>query len=669
MGELIRTVCGLCVENCGMEIEKSGDDIVSIRGAREHPYTQGNLCIKGIKAKDIVTSPLRLKSPLKKVNGEFKEISWDDAFSSICENLDKLEKKYGRESLAVYFGDPLITQGMAMHLIRLFCQVYGTPNFSCTGSLCNIAKVFANMVTFGRWSSPNFEKSGYIVLWGTNPLVSTMRSRVSVLRQKEQRATIIVIDPRTTQSARIADRHIKIIPGRDGLLALGMIKVIINEDIYDKEFVEKYTTGFEELKKNISDLSLDEVAKGTGIDRETIISFAKEFANSKPACIDQGSSLDQNTNGTQNVRATAILLAITGNIDIEGGNIFPFMPPLSPAKASAPRTPQKPPAGTKEHPLFTNSFRQGQAMVFPELLEKNADEAVRGMIVDGGNPLMTWPDTGKTEKFLSSLDMLVTIDTFMSQTARLSQIVLPASTFLERTELSIMQPLSIQKKILDPGNTLPDWKIWHELLKKCGYENELPWQDEEEGINHLLKPLGKTFKDIEENPFDGSKLSPPIGTCREKGFPTKSGKIELASGILSSAGHNPLPLYVPPAEVPDSDYPLILTTGGRFPYFAHSQFHQIPSLEEMCPEPFVEISHEDAGKLGISEGETCSVETRRGKIYIKARITPKIIAGVVHITDGWEGANVNILTEIETRDPISGFPSFKSLACKVKKYP
>ena len=666
------TICNLCFDSCGMLVEMEDGKIKKVKGAPEHPFTKGELCVKGIYSREIALSPDRLTSPLKRDGSNFKKILWDEALDIICGNLKKIKDESGPESLAVYFGDPITFQGLAMYHMKFFCNLYGTNNLCCTGSLCNISKVQANILTYGGWASPDYENTKCIILWGTNPVASSVRTRIKLFNAKNRGCKIIVIDPRQTQSARLADIFLQPRPGTDGALAMCMLNVIIAEELYNKKYVEKYTSGFEELKKEASIYTPEKVSKITTIPPEEIIRVARYFANISPASIDQGSALEQHTNSIQNVRAVVCLLAVTGNLDVAGGNIFSNFPQTAQPRPVQP-TGEKKPFGTKEHPLFTQFFRQAQAMVMPEVLKTKSPYPLRAMIFSGANPAMTWPDSKKTEEFLRGLEFLVVMDTFMTNTAKCAHIVLPASSFLERVELNTNNPPTLQRKFIQVGESLPDWKFYHELIKRLNLNTEDLWDDEENAINFLLKPLNLNYRQIDENPFGFKSAQAIPGIIREKGFPTKTGKIELSSEILKATGYNSIPAYTEPFESPVSspdiakDYPIILTSGGRIPSLTHSQMRNIPELLELYPEPFVEINSETAGKLNVSDGETVLVESLRGSIKIRVRLTEKIKKGVAHITHGWKEANVNLLTDIDARDPVSGFPSLKSLLCRIRK--
>lgn len=666
------TACNLCFDSCGMLVEIENGEIKKVKGAHEHPFTRGELCVKGMYSREIALSPDRLTFPLKQNGSSLKKISWDEALETICNKLKKIKDENGPESLAVYFGDPITFQGLAMYHIRLFCNLYGTNNLCCTGSLCNISKVQANILTYGRWASPDYENTKCIILWGTNPLASSVRTRIKLLHAKNRRCKIIVIDSRQTQSAKLADIFLQPKPGTDGALAMCMLNVIIAEELYNKEYVEKYTHGFEELRKEASNYIPEEVSRITTIPPQDIIKAARIFANTAPSSIDQGSALEQHTNSIQNVRAVVCLLAVTGNLDISGGNIFSNFPQMAQPKPLQPPGDKKP-FGTKEHPLFTQFFRQAQAMVMTEALKTKSPYPLRAMILSGANPAMTWPDSKKTEAFLRGLEFLVVMDTFMTNTAKCAHIVLPASSFLERVELNTNNPPTLQRKFIQVGDCLPDWKFYSELIKRLKLKPEDSWDDEENAINFLVKPLNLTYRQIDENPFGFKSVQTTPGIIREKGFPTKTGKIELSSEILKATGYNSIPTYTKSFESPENspdiakDYPIILTSGGRIPSMTHSQMRNIPELLELYPEPFVEINPETTNGLNISDGESVFVESLRGSIKIRVKVTEKIKKGIAHITHGWEEANVNLLTDIDARDPVSGFPSLKSLLCRIRK--
>lgn len=316
-------------------------------------------------------------------------------------------------------------------------------------------------------------------------------------------------------------------------------------------------------------------------------------------------------------------------------------------------------------------------MVLPDVLLQNHPYPIKGMIISASNPLLTWPNSRKVEAALKQLEFLVVMDIFMTETARLAHIVLPAATFLERTELCDyygtihgIPYVTLRKKVIDVPEAWPDLKFWFELAKRMGYGEYFPWKDVEEAIDYALKPTGLTVEKLMQH-----SQGIPFGSIRydqykEKGFPTPSGKVKIYSETLKSLGHDPLPIHrESPLFRPElaKGYPLHLTTGARTLEYLHSELRHIPELKKKHPEPFAEIHSETARKYGIANGDRMEVETVIDSIKIKAHITEDIIPGVINLPHGWAEANVNLLTTCRPGDPISGAPLLKSSFCRIRK--
>jgi len=671
----VTTFCGICEHSCGMQVKAKGNDIIEIRGLKEHPYSKGFLCPKGLAAKDIFYAPDRLKHPLKKEGNSWKEISWDEALQVCSKGIQGIKDRYGPEGLFIYHGQTYVKNRLAYFLMKRFLNLYGAVNLSSAGSECFIALMLAHFATFGTIPLPDYDNSNCIVLWGSNPLASGGVGKSYPLMtqifkgRKENGAQFIVIDPRKTESAEISDIFIQPRPGTDGALALGFIRAILDENIEDKAYVAHYTSGFDEFKKFIQDYPLEKIEKITGVNRETIKETARVFATTKPTCINVGSGVEHHTNGVQSIRAINILLSITGNIDVRGGNTFLNMAPLTPPDVH-PVSMDKA-LGADEHPMFVGMINQAHAVAAIDKIVSDKPYPVRGMVVVGGSPLSVIPNSGKVEKLMKKMEFIVVIDQFMTATAKRADLVLPAAMFLERDEVTT-NPLILQNKVVDPQGPWPDAKIWIELAKVMGYGEHFPWKDVYETIEHLIEPTGSTLQELKEAP--GGIFAPgEPGKALSEGFYTYSGKIEIYSKSMESNGYDPFPSYSEPSESPVSDpetvkeYPLILTTGGRYPVFVHSQHRNIQNLRKVFPEPLMEINPETAKQLGIGNGDKTVVHTKRGALTIKAAYKEGILPGVVHLPHGWEDANCNLLTDDELRDPVSGFPALKSQLCRVQR--
>lgn len=671
---VIKSACRMCRHACGIDVRLQDGKVLEVKGTAENPASAGILCPKGRAIVEYIYSPNRIRYPQKRVAGQWQRIDWDEALNTMATKLERIKQEYGARALAVYCGESA-SQCDGIVYLRRFLDVYGSPNLFSGSSLCNRPIPMACQLTFGKAFVPEPENSRCIVVWGIDPYSSNHRQATQILTAKKSGAKLIVIDPRRTFFAKRADVYIQPRPGSDCILALGMLNVIVSQGLYDKEFVSKWTTGFERLTGHLADYSPDKVEEATWVPGNVIREAATILATTRPACIIPGSALNHQTCAVQNIRALSILQAITGNIDVAGGWIAPVELRLSPM--ALPEKLSERPLGEDQYPLFVASRRgrlEGQAAVLTDALLTDEPYLVKAMIVAGGNPVLSWPDTTKVVKALQKLDFLVVMDVTMTRTAELADIVLPAATFLETTELhsygsSGLPYVILRKKATEVPECWPDWKLWFQLAKRMGYEEYFPWSDEEEAIDFLLRPSGITVKDLKWNAtgiFYGSKQ---YKGYEKQGFPTPSGKIEIHCAKLEELGHSPLPAPQQ-AEAADpelaKEYPLILTTGARALEYTHSQFRNISSLRKRVPGPVGEIHPSTAERYGIADGEMMFIETTKGEIKIKARVTEGIIPYVISIPFGWEEANANVLTDWRAADPISGLPVLASLLCKIQ---
>lgn len=678
MGMIVKTFCSICERTCGMQVTVKENEVQKVEGLKEHLRSRGDLCVKGRVALDIMNAPDRLRCPMKREDGRWKQLSWDEALDLLVYKLKALKKSYGASSLAVYHGQTYVKNCIAMFCMKRFLNAYGTVNLCSAASECFIPHLLNGIVTFGSLAFADVENSRCIVIWGSNPFASgsmvgsNMPRTIKIFTElKEKGAHFIIIDPRTPTISKLGDMHLKVRPGTDGALALGMMRVIIEKDLYDEEYVERYTSGFEELKEMVRGYDLEKVEKITMVPRNEIEEAAHMFATSKPSSIIPGVGVEHQTNTVQTLRALSILLTITGNIDVKGGNTFLSPTVLTPAQIEGIPDPSDKPIGMEEHPMFVSMINQAQALVVIEKILEKENSPIKALIVAGGAPVPQLANTNKVKEALGKLDFITVLDQFMTETTHFADLVLPAAFFLERDEVATM-PLNLQSKAVDGGECWPDWKFWWELAKRMGYGKYFPWQSFEELVDFVLESTGVTYKELKKHPEGIIDRIPP-GKFLKDGFYTYSGKIEISSHSLESNGYDPLPVYNEPMESVLStpklaqEYPLTLVTGGRQPMYIHSQHRNISSLRKLLPEPYLEIHPQTAQDCGVSDGNYVMVETKRGKLRIRAKLTEGIMSQVVHIPHGWVEIDCNLLTDHEKRDPISGFPGLKSSLCLVKK--
>lgn len=680
--EIYKTVCMLCFQVCGINAHVEDGRLVKVEGMKEHPFSRGVVCPRGYCLPDYVYSPDRLKYPLKKKEGGWSRISWDEALDTIADRLQQIKKDYGARSVAFSVGSIGAENIEISAFAQRFRGVFGTPNFFSIEAHCFRSRIMARLLTFGTYPLEDPDQSECIILWGHNPEASEPPLASRIHEALDRGLKLIVIDPKRIPLAK-KGLHLQLRPGTDCALALGMMNVIISEDLYKKEFVEKYTMGFDKLVEHVKDYPPEKVAEICWIQAEDIRRASRIFAQAKSSSIIQGiNSLDQHINGFQNNRALAILHAITGNYDVPGGwATNPFM------RLTDLRVPvEGEPIGADAHPMFRRLWGMtspyGQQMLLADVLLTEKPYPIKAMVVSGGNPAAAWPDSRKFKEAFEKLDLLVVMDLFMTETAELADIVLPACSSLEKVGLAYNYGLTggmpyvlLNRKVIDPiGETWPDWKFYSELGRRMGYGEKFPWNSDEEVVEMFLKESGLTLEQLEKHP-DGMWYGERCYDIKQpKQIRTPSGKIEIYSKTLAEAGYDPIPVYREPTQSPIQspglarEYPLILNTGARIPEYTHWQMKSISALRRQAPGPIAEVHPDTARQYGIVNGDRIVVETRKGQIKVKAKTTEEMMSGVINVLHGWEGdANESLLTELEPRDPVTGYTEMRALACRIRK--
>jgi anaerobic selenocysteine-containing dehydrogenase len=668
---VVKSICRGCLSCCGIDAHVENGRLVEVSAMKEHPVNK--LCVKAQAIPDWIYSPQRITHPLRKVDGAWQKISWDEALDIITDKLTGIKEHYGAKALVVHVGEPMVGTEVPRMAAR-FCSLYGTPNYTSGASLCFAAKGIGHGLCISRRMfplAPSYENPQCVVVWGRNPQQSKIGEEANILSAQKRGAKLILVDPRATPLAKRADLHIQIRLGTDCALALGLLNVIITEELYDADFVNQWTFGFDKLKEHVRKYTPEVAENITGVPADKVRQFARIYATNKPATITQGVSLDHCINGVHNSRAIAILIVITGNLDIVGGNTYNS--PLRQATVRVKGIVSVDEAIGANYPIFGRFTSETTAMPVTEAIISGKPYPVKALIIQACNPALTWPDSHKVRQALEKLDLLVVSDLFMTETAKLADIFLPAAAFLERKILTDyvfegLPLIALSNKVVEPpADCLEDWQLWAELGKKLGYADYFPWRNADELFAYLLEPSGITLEQLEQNP--AGILYHQLDRQRkyeQEGLDTPSGKVELFSPTLAEHGYDSLPTFTPP-ESPSDSYPFTLITGTRVVAFTHSQHRHIARLRKLMPQPLVEINPEPAKRLGIADGEWVVVESPKGSITMRAKITPDIHPQVLSLQHGWDEANANILTDNETPDPISGYPGLKTILCRVRK--
>ena len=675
---IVKSICRMCSSSCGIDAHVENGRLVKVTAMKEHPVNR--LCVRARAIPDWLYSPERLTHPMRKADGAWQKISWDEAFDIIGDKLAGIKENYGAKALVVHLGEPVVGTEVPRIAAR-FCSLYRTPNYTTGASICFAAKGIGHGLALGKRMFPlfpSYENTRCVVVWGHNPQQSKIGEEADILSAQKRGAKLIVVDPRATPLAKRADIHIQIRPGTDCALALGLLNVIIAEELYDADFVNNWTFGFDELKEQVRKYSPEVVERIAWVPAKAVRQFARMYATNKPAAITQGVSLDHCINGVQNSRAISILIAITGNLDILGGNIYNS--PLRQTSLRVKGMVSVDEAIGASYPIFGKFTGETTSMPVTDAIVSGKPYPVKALIVQGCNPALTWPDSHKVGQALERLDLLVVSDLFMTETAKLADIFLPATAFPERKIIRDyvfegLPLITVSNKVVEPpADCLEDWQLWSELGRKMGYADYFPWQSADELFAYLLEPSGITLEQLEQNP--GGILYRQLDRQRkyeQEGLDTPSGKVELFSQTMADYGYDPLPTFTEPqGKTVDNPglaegYPFTLITGTRVIAFSHSQYRNIARLRKLVPQPLVEISPDSAENLGIADGDQVIVESPKGSIKLQAKITVDIPPQVLSLQHGWNEANANILTDNEPHDPISGYPGFKTTLCQVRK--
>jgi anaerobic selenocysteine-containing dehydrogenase len=680
--ETKRGICYMCNYVCPTRIHVRNGKAVKIDLAE--PKTAH--CPRWKAQLDFIYHPERLQYPLKRTgergSGSWRRISWDEALDTVADNLQSVKDKYGPESAIFWIA---YTKEPRPYFHRL-AHAFGSPNYCTESSNCFSATWIAANLTYGSEYSLLTASSGSLdpetkckLIWGAAVASSPMVWQEN-LEARERGVKLIVVDPRRTPIAERADLHLHLRPGTDGALALGMMNVIINEGLYDKEFCEKWTLGFDELKKLVREYPLERVEKITCVPASTIKDATILYATSKPSKLHLSpNSTTHHTNGVQNHRAVILLAAITGNIDITGGNrpVDHNITHVNDISLHERIANMPPGIGSQRFPIWTERYGEMQSNAITDQVLNAAPYPLKALFAAGLN-VQFFANSRRFVQSLKKLDFIAVSDYFHTPGTQLADIVLPIASWLERPILltDFGHIRLIEPAIKPLGESQSEWDIYSGLAQRLGF-GDLFWDgDFYKCANHILEPLSINSDYLKEHP-EGLNLPAPAKPEKhyeKTGFSTPSGKVEIACATLAEHGLDALPVYREPPESPLSrpdlarKYPLVMTSGARVMAYTHSQFRNIPQLRKLMPEPLVDINPADATPRGIKTGDTVTISSPRGSIKMKANVTDTILSGVVSLPHHWpDEANTNVLVDDQTLDPISGFIPCKSQLCQVSR--
>jgi anaerobic selenocysteine-containing dehydrogenase len=709
--ETVIGLCGICPAGCVNQIHLIDGKIERMTPLKDHPNSR--VCPRGLHAKEIVYSPDRILHPQRRFGargeGKFETISWDQAYEFIVDELRRIAHQYGPQATAIYTGrgnfeyglnESFGPTGTVESSANSVLFPFGSPNTSGVGSLCYISYgLIASRACFGdymRNMSEDLGNADLILIWGDNPVTDSPPTNLQRIRQAQKKgARVVVIDHRRSETAYATRAEwIGIRPGTDGALALGMIHVLIEEDLFDHGFVENWVHGFEDVKDYVRQFDPQRVEHITGVPSDKIRELARAVGHASACSILTYTGLEYSNSGVQAIRAVWTLQALAGYLDAPGGKLFKMRtrPRLNRHLTEPPKA-GPPPIGADEFPLYYSLRNEAHASLFPKAILENHPYPLRALIISGASMITSWPNPDLWKRALAALDLLVVVNRFPTADSQYADIILPATTMFEiESYMKHDERIILRQRIIPPqGESRNDYLIFAELAQRLGYGHLWP-QTESGMILHALRDAGVSIDELRAHP-EGVCLPTPkmhyrkykTGELRadgKPGFETPTGKFEIASEWLRQMGYEPLPVYTEPLESPLSapelaeKYPLVFNSGTRTNYDFRSQHHNIPSLLAKHPFPLVYLHTTDADARGIQDGDDVYVVSPRGQVAFRARVTEDIFPGVIEANMGgggplgppaWQDANVNELTDADNIDEISGFPVYKALLCEVIK--
>ncbi|MEW6620188.1 MAG: formate dehydrogenase subunit alpha [bacterium] len=670
----VTTTCPYCGCGCTFDLNVKDNEVVKVTSNDKNPVNGLALCVKGRFGFDFINNPDRLKTPLiKQESGEFRPASWDEALKLVANKFSQIKTQYGADSIAGISSARCTNE--ENYLFQKFMRVViGTNNVDHCARLCHASTVAGLAVSFGSGAMTNsiaeIENADCILVTGSNTTECHPIIGLKIKQAVKKGAKLIVADPRRIELVELADVHLQFRSGTDVAWLNGMMNVIINEGLLDEKFIEERCEGFDEFKKIVMEYTPEKTEEITGVPADEIIKAARIYATADKASIIYSMGITQHTTGTDNVFSIANLAMLTGNVGRESTGVNPLRGQNNvqgacdmgalPVVFSGYQKVVDPQARMKFEQAWEVKLPEQPGLTVVEMLNE-AGKKIKAMYIMGENPMVSDPDLTHVEESLKKLDFLIVQDIFLTETAKLADVVLPAASFAEKdgTFTNTERRVQLIRKAIEPiGQSRPDCSIV-ELANKMGYQMKY---DSAAAIMEEIARLTPSYGGISHQRL--AKEGGIQWPCPDAAHPGT--KFLHKDKFVSGKGKFQAVKYLPPVEEPDEEYPFWLTT-GRILYHYHtgSMSRRSKGLNEICKEGYVEINPQDAISLGISDGQTVTVSSRRGSIEIKAKVTDKIAQGTFFIPFHFAESAANVLTN-SALDPIAKIPELKVCAVKIR---
>jgi len=671
--EKIHTTCVYCGCGCGLFLHVEGGKVVGVSPSSSHPMSQGRLCIKGWLGAEFVNHPDRLKTPLVRRGERLLKAGWEEALSTITTKFKEIRDSHGPDSLGILTSAKGTNEENYL-LMKLARAGLGTNNVDHVARLCHAPTLAGLSYSFGSGAMTNpissLAKSDAILIVGSNTTEQHPLVAFHILRGKARGAKIIVVDPRITQIADLADIRLSPRPGTDIAWINCFLNLLIQEGLMDEDFISKRTTGFDEVREAVSKYTPKAVEEITGIPAQRLTEAAIAYGSADRAAIVYAMGITQHTTGTDNVQALANLALATGNVGREGTGVYPLrghqnvqgacdMGALPDLYSGYQRVAQ---ARQKFEQAWLKPLPEKTGLTALEMMAAAEEGNVKGLLVVGENPMISYPDTKKIKQALLSLEFLAVCDIFPTETTELADVVLPAASFAEKdgTFTSTERRVQLVRRALPPcGECRPEWEIISDLLSRFDVPTD------------YTSPADVMEEIASVTPIYGGVIYDRLGTdglqwpCPSRDHPgtgiLHAEKFSIGLAKFRSVEHRE------PIESTDEHYPLLLTTGRSLYHFHTGTMTRRTSLlDREIPGPYVEMNPEDAKKLGVRSDQKVVVESRRGQLCMDAKLTTDVPKGTLFVPFHFNEACANVLTG-QAVDPQSKIPELKVTAARVRR--
>jgi formate dehydrogenase alpha subunit len=671
----ILTTCGYCGCGCGLYLEVLDGELVGTAPCKTDPVGRGGLCIKGWNVHEFVNSGERLSKPLIKEGDQFSEVTWDKALQVTADTLKKIRDESGPDSIAILCSAKCTNEENYL-LQKLARAAIGTHNIDHCARLCHSSTVAGLAAAFGSGAMTNsideIEGAQCILVIGSNTTETHPLIGSRIIKAKEKGAQLIVADPRKIHLAAYADIFVRQNLGTDVALLNGIMHVILKEGWHDAKFIEERTEGFEKFQKVVEGYTPEKVEEITGVDAGDIRRIAETYARSESSSIVYAMGITQHITGVDNVKSLANLAMLCGQIGRESTGVNPLrgqnnvqgacdmggLPNVYPGyqvvidKQNA----------EKFGKAWKTKLSTKMGLALTEMLKAAVEGRIRAMFILGENPMVSDADIQHVEKGLKALDFLVVQDIFATETSRLANVVLPGVSFAEKdgTFTNTERKVKRVRKAIEPiGDSRQDWEIICDLSTRMGYP--MSYADPSQIMEEIAQ-VTPSYGGIHYDRIEEDGLHWPCPNREHPGTPyLHKGRFSRGQGLFHAVE------YLPPEELPDEEYPYLLTTGRMYVhYHTGTMSRRSPSLNKEVEEGYVEINPQEAKALGISQGERIKIRSRRGEIQIKADFSERVERDTIFIPFHFAESAANVLTN-PALDPIAKIPEYKVCAVRIEK--